>query len=88
MNRKQLMKAGVIVDRNEYYNRYSLNKRNNSYCMVQGTPIIMNVEGQYISLTKLATIDKEHKELIERFIEEMKHPIGETRPYLCFRWIK
>lgn len=88
LNREELTKAGAIVDLKEYNNKYSLEKRNNSYSMCPGTPFIINVNGTYVSLTKLAVIDKEHSWLIEQYITELRNPTNDRTPFLCFKWGK
>ena len=86
LDREKLTKANAIVDIKEYYEKYSLNKRNNSYSMLQGAPFVINVNGTYVSLTKLAVIDKEHSWLINQYITELKCPTGDKTPFLCFKW--
>lgn len=80
------MKAGAIVDIKEYHHKYSLNKRNNSYSMMPGAPFVINVDGTYVSLNKLATIDKKNGWLIEQFITELRHPTKDRTPFICFKW--
>lgn len=86
LNRNELKKAGAIVDIREFYEKYSLDKRNNSYSMLQNAPIIMNVDGTYVSLTKLATLDIKGKYIIEQYLREVRNPIESKVPFLCFRW--
>ena len=86
LNRNELKKAGAIVDIREFYEKYSLDKRNNSYSMLQNAPIIMNVGGTYVSLTKLATLDIKGKYLIEQYLREIRNPIESKVPFLCLKW--
>lgn len=86
LDRNEMIKAGVIIDIKEYYNKYSLDKRNNTYSMMQNAPIIMNVDGTYVSLTKLATLDIKGKYVIEQYLREVRNPIESKVPFLCFRW--
>lgn len=86
LNRKQLMEAGAIVDIKEYHRKYCLNKRNNSYSMMPGTPFVINVDGTYVFLNKLATIDKKNGWLIEQFISELRHPTKDRTQFICFKW--
>ena len=85
-NRKKLMEADAIVDIKEYHSKYSLNKRNNSYSMAPGTPFVINVEGAYVLLSKVATIDKKNSWLIGQFITELRHPTKDRTPFICFKW--
>ena len=85
LNRKQLMEAGAIVDIKEYHRKYSLEKRNGAYAMVPGTPFIINVEGTYILLSKVATIDKKNGRLIEQFITELRRPTNDRTSFICFK---
>ena len=80
------MEAGAIVDIKEYHRKYSLEKRNGAYAMVPGTPFIINVEGTYILLSKVATIDKKNGWLIEQFISELRHPTKDRTSFICFKW--
>ena len=80
------MEAGAIVDIKEYHRKYSLEKRNGAYAMVQGTPFIINVEGAYILLSKVATLDKKNSWLIEQFITELMRPTKNRMPFICFKW--
>ena len=86
LNRKRLMEADAIVDIKEYHRKYSLEKRNGAYAMVPGTPFIINVEGTYILLSKVATIDKKNGWLIEQFISELRHPTKDRTSFICFKW--
>lgn len=86
LNRNELKKAGAIVDIREFYEKYSLDKRNNSYSMLQNAPIIMNVDGTYVSLTKLATLDIKGKYVIEQYLREIRSPIESKVPFLCLKW--
>ena len=86
LNRKQLMEAGAIVDIKEYYRKYSLEKRNGAYAMAPGTPFVINVEGTYVLLSKVATIDKKNSWLIGQFITELRHPTKDRTPFICFKW--
>lgn len=88
LNMKQLMKAGAIVDIKDFHRKYSLDKRNNSYSMCPNTPFIINVEGKYVSLTKLVALDKEQGWLIEQYIKELRNPTNDRTPFLCFKWTK
>ena len=86
LNRKQLMEAGAIVDIKEYHSKYSLEKRNGAYAMMPGTPFVINVDGTYILLSKVATIDKKNGWLIEQFISELRHPTKDRSSFICFKW--
>ena len=86
LNRKRLMEAGAIVDIKEYHSKYSLNKRNNSYSMAPGTPFVINVEGTYVLLSKVATLDKKNSWLIGQFITELRYPTKNREPFICFKW--
>ena len=86
LNRKRLMEAGAIVDIKEYHRKYSLEKRNGAYAMVPGTPFVINVDGTYILLSKVATIDKKNSWLIGQFITELMHPAKDRTPFICFKW--
>ena len=80
------MEAGTIVDIKEYHRKYSLEKRNGAYAMVPGTPFVINVDGTYILLSKVATIDKKNGWLIEQFISELRHPTKDRTSFICFKW--
>ena len=80
------MEADAIVDTKEYRRKYSLEKRNGVYAMVPGTPFIINVEGTYILLSKVATLDKKNGWLIEQFISELRHPTKDRTSFICFKW--
>ena len=86
LNRKKLMEAGAIVDIKEYHSKYSLEKRNGAYAMVPGTPFVINVDGTYVLLSKVATIDKKNSWLIGQFITELRYPIKDRAPFICFKW--
>lgn len=86
LDRNEMKKAGVIIDIKDYYSKYSLEKRNNTYSMMQNAPIIMNVDGVYISLTKLVTLEIKDRYVIEEYLREMRNPITDKKPFLCFRW--
>lgn len=88
LNRKQLMEADAIVDIKEYHRKYSLEKRNGAYAMVPGTPFIINVDGTYVLLSKVATLDKKNSWLIGQFITELRNPTNDRTPFLCFKWSK
>lgn len=88
LNRKQLMEADAIVDIKEYHCKYSLEKRNGAYAMVPGTPFIINVDGTYVLLSKVATLDKKNSWLIGQFITELRNPTNDRTPFLCFKWSK
>ena len=80
------MEAGAIVDIKEYHRKYSLEKRNGAYAMVPGTPFVINVDGTYILLSKVATLDKKNGWLIEQFISELRHPTKDITSFICFKW--
>ena len=86
LNRKKLIAAGAIVDIKEYHSKYSLEKRNGAYAMVPGTPFVINVDGTYVSLNKLAALDKKNGWLIGQFISELRHPTKDRTPFICFKW--
>ena len=86
LNRKRLMEADAIVDIKEYHRKYSLEKRNGAYAMMPGTPFVINVDGTYILLSKVATIDKKNCWLIEQFITELMHPTKNRSSFICFKW--
>ena len=86
LNRKKLMEAGAIVDIKEYHSKYSLEKRNGAYAMVPGTPFVINVDGTYVSLNKLAALDKKNDWLIGQFISELRHPTKDRSSFICFKW--
>ena len=82
------MEADAIVDIKEYHCKYSLEKRNGAYAMVPGTPFIINVDGTYVLLSKVATLDKKNSWLIGQFITELRNPTNDRTPFLCFKWSK
>ena len=80
------MEADAIVDIKEYHRKYSLNKKNNSYSMASGAPFVINVDGTYVLLSKVATIDKKNSWLIGQFITELRYPTKDRAPFICFKW--
>ena len=86
LNRKQLMEADAIVDIKEYNRKYNLEKRNGACAMLPGAPFVINVEGTYVLLSKVASIDKKNSWLIEQFITELRHPTEDKAPFICFKW--
>lgn len=87
LSRKEAIEKNVIIDDiKEYFEKYSIDKRNNAYSMLSGSPIIINVDGTYVLLNKVLTMDVTNKADIEQLIAEIKAPKNLEDPFIRFKW--
>lgn len=87
LSRKEAIEKNVIIDDiKEYFEKYSIDKRNNAYSMLSGSPTIINVDGTYVLLNKVLTMDVTNKADIEQLIAEIKAPKNLEDPFIRFKW--
>ena len=87
LSRKEAIEKNVIIDDiKEYFEKYSIDKRNNAYSMLSGSPTIINVDGTYVLLNKVLTMDVTNKADIEQLITEIKAPKNLEDPFIRFKW--
>ena len=86
LSKKEAYEKGIVVDIKEYYDKYSKEKRNNSYSMLQGAPLVINIDGTYVYLNKIPTMDIKNKFLVEQLIAETRNPMNLEGPFVRFKW--
>ena len=86
LSKKEAYEKGIVVDIKEYFNKYSKEKRNNSYSMLQGAPLVINIEGTYVYLNKILTMDIKNKFLVEQLIAETRNPMNLEGLLIRFKW--
>lgn len=78
----------VPWDLNEYYKKYDVKDK---YQLLQGAPVLINVEGTYVELESLIYAAKaKDRKLISMFISSIRHPFNKGTPCLMpvikFKW--
>lgn len=74
-----------IVDRFKFYNTYSAS---NGYKMLQGTPIIVNIEGSYIKANDIPEllVSRKYAKQVMDWLMELKEPSNVGGTIITFRW--
>lgn len=77
------------VDLKEYYNKYTDTDRR-TYRLLQGTPLIVNVEGTYIYVNDIPNIliDRRNIKDVDKWFSELRNPMNKGGIVLNFVWRK
>jgi hypothetical protein len=54
--------------------------------MLQGAPLVINIEGTYVYLNKIPDMDIKNKFLVEQLIAETRAPLNVEGPFIRFKW--
>lgn len=74
-----------IINRDEFLNAHT---SNSGYKMLNGTPIIVNIDGSYIKAIDIPDllVSKKYAKQVNDWLAELKQPIGVSGLYLEFAW--
>lgn len=74
-----------VVDREKYLNTYSAST---GYKMLQGTPLLVSVEGSYIKANDIPEllVSRKHAKQVMDWLLELRNPTNVGRTIIDFRW--
>ena len=79
-------KPDKVVDRFKFYETYSAST--GVYKMLNGTPLLVNVDGSYVKAIDIPEliIYRKHLGIVNKWLQELKQPIEDGGIILDFRW--
>lgn len=86
-----------IVDRDKFFKKYSLEKTDvngvpfrviQPYKMLQGTPLLVNVEGSYINANDIPEllVSRKYSKQVNDWLQELRNPTNAGGEILDFVW--
>ncbi len=74
-----------VIDRDKFLNEHA---SNSGYKMLNGTPILVNVDGSYIKVTDIPDllVSKKYAKQVNDWLAELKQPLKTSELNLEFRW--
>lgn len=74
-----------VVDREKYLNTYSAST---GYKMLQGTPLLVSVEGSYVKANDIPEllVSRKYSKQVMDWLQELKNPTNVGRTIIYFRW--
>lgn len=79
-------KLDKVVDRTKYFNTYSAST--GIYKMLNGAPLLVNVEGSYVKAIDIPEliVYRKHLSIVNRWIQELKQPLETGGIVIDFKW--
>ena len=74
-----------VVDREKYLNTYSAST---GYKMLQGTPLLVSVEGSYVKANDIPEllVSRKYAKQVNDWLLELRNPTNVGRTIIDFRW--
>ena len=79
----------LLIDVKEWYERYKNenSRKFSGYSMLQGTPMIVSIEGSYMECNDLLKVcHKNDSGKINKWLSELRNPLENAVERFTFRW--
>lgn len=79
----------LLININKWYEKYKNegSRKNNGYSMLQGTPLLVSIDGSYIEAFDLLKVcSKNDSSKINKWLSELRNPIEHSTEMFVFKW--